>query len=53
MFEELTEGPCNWNVVSKKVMFYKFGIVGTAQVMEDLMVMVMILAFNPCMIESH
>lgn len=37
MFQELKEGLCKWSVVSKEqVMLYKFGEVGTAQVMENL-----------------
>lgn len=38
MCKELKQGPCNRNVVNKeRVMLYKFGEIGTAQVMKDLM----------------
>ena len=37
MLQELKEDLCKWSVVSKEqVMLYKFGEVGTAQVMENL-----------------
>ena len=36
MFQELKEGLCKWSVVSKEQVMYKFGEVGTAQVMENL-----------------
>ena len=53
MFKELKEGPCKWSVVSKEqVMLYKFGEVGTAQVLEDLMDHSNCLRIKPYVVEG-